>query len=86
MLPMTIDDIIRAAGGASAIARASRDTRKPISGWAVHRWRNYGIPRCHWGLLMQLAPSLTVDAIYRAHADIDGDGRSNSEPSGLRVA
>lgn len=64
---MTVSEIIRNCGGATHIARASQETRKPIKKGAVHRWRLTGIDEAHWPLLMRLLPGLTVQQIFDAN-------------------
>jgi len=68
---MTVDDIIKLAGGAVAISRASQATRKPVGRFAVHRWRTVGIDETHWQLLTALVPTLTVQQIYDANRDAE---------------
>jgi hypothetical protein len=68
---MSVDDIIRTAGGATLISRESEATRKPIKRGAVHRWRNEGIDEAHWPLLMRLLPGLTVQQIFDANREVE---------------
>lgn len=64
---MTISDIIRAAGGARAVAQAMAEDGTDLTVWAVYRWSRHGIPDAHWRVIMRLAPGVTETHIYRAN-------------------
>lgn len=75
---MSIDEIITRAGGARAIARASKGSVRPVGHWAVYQWRRHGITHIHWPLLMQLVPGLTPTEIFDANMELmarPGPGR-----------
>lgn len=59
---MTIDDIIRAAGGPEAVAEAAG-----VTAWAVDKWRRNGIPEQHWVVLRVLKETLTPDLLHAAN-------------------
>ena len=61
---MSIEDIIKAAGGAVAISGASQKTAHPISHWSVYKWAKNGIPR----LQMDLVGKLSRVSITKIHA------------------
>jgi len=65
-----ISAIIKKAGGPNAIARASADTLKPISRWAVQKWKTSGIPAIHWDMLMRLNSEITISDLYAANRSI----------------
>ncbi len=67
MQPMTISQIIRAAGGARAIVAAMAKDGTIMTRWAVYRWSRHGIPDTHWRVIMQLAPGVDESMIYRAN-------------------
>lgn len=72
---MSIDEIISRAGGVRVIVERSAATRRPISKWAVHKWRSIGIDEEHWALLMQLVPGLTVETLYAANREVEKRNR-----------
>lgn len=52
----TINDIIEAAGGVDAVASGLSDRNpKPVTRWAVFKWRQNGIPSKHWPFLITAA-------------------------------
>ena len=59
----TIPDIIKDAGGASAIAGAS-DGRVSID--AIYKWPKIGIPDRHWPLVLPLAKA-SADELMAAN-------------------
>lgn len=61
---MSIEAIIKAAGGAIAISKASQNTAHPISHWSVYKWARNGIPR----LQMDLVSKLSRVSIAKVHA------------------
>lgn len=77
----TVDDIIRDAGGAQAVADHINGQADPrlggrpaITVWAVHKWRLNGIPEKHWPALMRLAEAdaatlYAANRLNRAPAD-----------------
>ena len=67
MQPMTISQIIRAAGGARAIVAAMAKDGTIMTRWAVYRWSRHGIPDTHWRIIMRLAPGVDESMIYRAN-------------------
>jgi hypothetical protein len=60
---MTIEEIIKAAGGAKAIADASAGTIKRD---AVYKWAAIGIPDRHWPILILLA-GVTPQQLFDAN-------------------
>ncbi|MGH6861672.1 MAG: carph-isopro domain-containing protein [Phyllobacterium sp.] len=60
---LTISEIIKAAGGATAIATASAGAIKKD---AVYKWPSIGIPDRHWSVIMQLAP-VSPEQLYAAN-------------------
>jgi len=73
---MSISEIIKACGGPKAISSASEQTRRPITVWAVHKWRLGGIPDHQWPLVMRLAPSVTVNDLYQANQAVAAEGNA----------
>lgn len=59
----TIRDIIKAAGGPSAIAQASEGE---VTIDAIYKWPNIGIPDRHWPIVMPLAEA-TADEMLAAN-------------------
>lgn len=59
----SISDIIERAGGASAIAEASKGRIKKD---AVYKWPSIGIPDRHWPILIQRA-NVTAEQLYAAN-------------------
>lgn len=72
-VPMkSIRDLILKAGGATAIAEASRrDPDGQITPWAVEKWKSRGIPDEHWDLLMDLAGVTPAD-LYAINKAVRG--------------
>jgi len=60
-----IRDIIKRAGGASAIAAAA-PADAPVTIEAVYKWPKIGIPDRHWPWIMQLA-GVTADELLTAN-------------------
>lgn len=60
---MTIDEIIKQAGGAKAIADASDGSIKRD---AVYKWPAIGIPDRHWPILISLA-EVTPQQLFDAN-------------------
>jgi len=63
----SIQEIVRACGGASRVAHASRGSGREITRDAVFKWYRNGIPEIHWPLVQSLLPDLTVEAIHIAN-------------------
>ena len=59
--------IVRAAGGATAVARAAADWRHPVTLSSVYKWTVNGIPEAHWPLIMRLAPDVTPAMLHTAN-------------------
>jgi hypothetical protein len=83
---MTVDEIIEQAGGVTAIAKASVNTRKPFGAWAVYKWRQTGIDEAHWPLLMKLVPGLTVQQIYDANRELERKKRYKKRTREVRAS
>jgi hypothetical protein len=73
---MTVRDIIKACGGAPAIAEEIRRLRElepesyPLAGVkAVYQWVHNGIPQWHWPVVMQLSGQ-TEREILRANQEL----------------
>lgn len=64
---ITVDDIIRMAGGVTRISAESLSSARPVRPRSVHCWRHNGIDEAHWDLMMRLVPGLTVQTIYDAN-------------------
>lgn len=67
----TIEEIIKAAGGADAIAerlpkRRNTDGSKRDPRWAVYKWKTNGVPARHWPVLIELAGA-TPDELLSAN-------------------
>lgn len=60
---MTIEEIIKQAGGAKAIADASEGSIKRD---AVYKWTSIGIPDRHWSILITLA-GVTPQQLFDAN-------------------
>lgn len=58
-----LPEIIKAAGGARAIAEASSGVLTPD---AVYKWPTIGIPDRHWPMLMRLT-EVTPDELFAAN-------------------
>lgn len=61
---MTVDEIIKLAGGAAKIAGESADA---IKADAVYKWPKIGIPDRHWPLIIRLAPEITPQQLFEAN-------------------
>jgi hypothetical protein len=83
---MSIDEIIRLAGGAAHIADASAKTQKPFGLWAVYKWRQHGIPQVYWPLLMTLIPGLTVQEIFDANRELERKKRPRKRTREVRAS
>lgn len=59
---MDTRSIIEMAGGASAIAAASANTKHHVGVNTVHKWRENGIPDWHWPLIIRLTNKM-VDPV-----------------------
>ena len=60
---LTISEIIKLAGGASAIERESGGS---VTAEAAYKWPKIGIPDRHWPLIMRLTRA-TADQLFRAN-------------------
>ncbi|UFX42126.1 hypothetical protein HAP47_0022975 [Bradyrhizobium sp. 41S5] len=61
--PKTVPEIIKYAGGAAEIAKAS-DGAVTIE--AVYKWPKIGIPDRHWGVIRGLC-NVTAEELYAAN-------------------
>jgi hypothetical protein len=52
---LTVPDIIKRAGGATAIETASKAEGGGVTAEAVYKWPGIGIPDRHWPLIMRLS-------------------------------
>lgn len=73
---VTIPDLIKRAGGATAIQRGSRGE---VSAAAVYKWPKIGIPDRHWPLIISLTGAtadelLSANQIARATPSMNGAG------------
>ncbi len=59
-------DIVKLAGGAASVARASENTAFAVGADAVFKWYGNGIPDQHWPLLIELT-ALSAQEIYEAN-------------------
>jgi hypothetical protein len=62
---MTVDEIIKAAGGPKQIAENSDGS---INRDAVYKWPSIGIPDRHWPVLIKLA-GVTPQQLFDANRD-----------------
>lgn len=60
---LTITQIIKQAGGATAIAEASAGAIKKD---AVYKWPSIGVPDRHWPILIERA-GVTAEQLYAAN-------------------
>lgn len=64
--PLTLEDIIRRAGGARRLAEQSSDASGgKFSHWAVYKWPEQGIPDRYWALVCRLA-DVSVEQVFAA--------------------
>lgn len=64
--PLTLEDIIRRAGGARRLAeQSSEEAGGKFSHWAVYKWPEQGIPDRYWSLVCRLA-DVTVEQVFAA--------------------
>jgi hypothetical protein len=61
----TVADLIKRAHGPEAIAAASKESRKPVTSDAVHKWRRNGIPDEHWWIFIKAG--IDLETIYCAN-------------------
>lgn len=71
---MSIEAIIKAAGGAIAISKASQNTAHPISHWSVYKWARNGIPRLQMDLVCKLA-RVSVAKVHAANVALEASRR-----------
>lgn len=77
---MSIEDIIKAAGGPIAIRDASQKTAHPISHWSVYKWPKNGIPRLQMDLVSKLA-RVSITKVHAANVALEA---SRSRPLARR--
>jgi hypothetical protein len=78
---LDIRDLIEMAGGARAVAKASKATDCSVGFDAVYKWQHNGIPDDHWPLMMKLT-DIPLDVIYAANQRVKRKkrrARRNSE-------
>jgi hypothetical protein len=63
---LTVAKIIKDAGGASAIERASHERGGDLSRSAVYKWQQTGIPDRHWPIIIALTDYGPTD-LYKAN-------------------
>lgn len=69
---MTIDAIIKSAGGAAAVAEAiATDTGKTFKADAVYKWPKIGIPDRHWQTIIRLS-GCTAQQLFEANLEARG--------------
>ena len=61
---MTLDEIIKLAGGPAKIADESAGA---IKADAVYKWPKIGIPDRHWPIIVKLAPDVTPQMLFEAN-------------------
>ena len=62
---LTVADLLREAGGAIAISKATQSTKFKVGVNAVHKWAGSGVPRDHIPLMRDLT-GRTADEIVDA--------------------
>ena len=62
-----IPEIIKAAGGAKAVAKATGLTD------GVRKWTQIGIPDRYWPILIDLVPELRLEELYAANRAVRGN-------------
>ncbi len=69
----SIHEIIRLAGGAPSVSKASRIAgRKHVLTKTIYKWPSYGIPFDYWDLIMTLTDGrVTVNDLYEANRQVD---------------
>jgi hypothetical protein len=76
---INIARIIRDAGGASAIERASHERGGDLSRSAVYKWQSTGIPDRHWPIIMSLTEYGPVELYTANCAARDGDTHARED-------
>lgn len=80
----TIQDIIDAAGGAPALAKASEHSAKPVRVDAVYKWPRKGIPSWHWPLVIEMAGVTAMDLLAANQALLQSPAPTSPRKRGAR--
>lgn len=62
----TVSDLIKAAGGASAVQAELERAGSSLTRDAIYKWQKTGIPDRYWSVIMALA-DCGADGLYRAN-------------------